>query len=67
MASRAAGVTRAPLDVTSIRQDFPILKQRVYGRPLVYLDSASTTQKPQVVTDRLTRSVSAASVAEPAV
>src|SRR6185295_119639 len=46
---------RAPLDVTSIRRDFPILKQRVHGRPLVYLDSASTTQKPQVVIDRLTR------------
>ena len=52
---RPAAVTRAPLDVTSIRQDFPILKQRVHGRPLVYLDNASTTQKPQVVIDRLTR------------
>jgi cysteine desulfurase/selenocysteine lyase len=48
-------VTHAPFDVASIRQDFPILKQRIYGRPLVYLDNASTTQKPQVVIDRLTR------------
>jgi cysteine desulfurase / selenocysteine lyase len=46
---------RRALDVTSIRRDFPILKQRVYGRPLVYLDSASTTQKPQVVIDRVAR------------
>ena len=42
-------------DVTSIRQDFPILRQRVHGRPLVYLDNASTTHKPQAVIDRLTR------------
>jgi len=44
-----------PLDVTSIRQDFPILRRQVHGRPLVYLDNASTTQKPQAVIDRLTR------------
>jgi cysteine desulfurase/selenocysteine lyase len=46
---------RAPLDVASIRRDFPILKQRVHDKPLVYLDNASTTQKPQLVIDRLTR------------
>ena len=45
----------APLDVAAIRQDFPILRQQVHGRPLVYLDNASTTQKPQPVTDRVTR------------
>jgi len=44
-----------PLDVTSIRQDFPILRRQVHSRPLVYLDNASTTQKPQAVIDRLTR------------
>ena len=44
-----------PLDVTSIRRDFPILQRQVHGRPLVYLDNASTTHKPQVVIDRLTR------------
>jgi cysteine desulfurase/selenocysteine lyase len=51
----AASAKRAALDVTSIRRDFPILRQRVYGKPLVYLDSASTTQKPQAVIDRLAR------------
>jgi cysteine desulfurase/selenocysteine lyase len=45
----------ARLDVASIREDFPILGQRVHGKPLVYLDNAATTQKPQVVIDRLVR------------
>jgi len=43
------------LDVTSIRQDFPILGTQVHGKPLIYLDNAATTQKPQVVLDRLIR------------
>src|SRR4029077_17091065 len=43
------------LDGAAVRGDFPILRQRVHGKPLVYLDNASTTQKPQVVIDRLTR------------
>src|SRR5205809_7133900 len=43
------------LNVTAIRQDFPILRQRVHGKPLVYLDNAATTQKPQAVVDRLAR------------
>jgi cysteine desulfurase/selenocysteine lyase len=34
------------LDTNAIRKDFPILKQTVYGKPLVYLDNAATTQKP---------------------
>jgi cysteine desulfurase/selenocysteine lyase len=42
-------------DVDRIREDFPILKQRVHGRPLVYLDSAATSQKPQVMIDAITR------------
>lgn len=37
------------------RNDFKILDQKIYGRPLVYLDNAATTQKPQVVIDALTR------------
>jgi cysteine desulfurase/selenocysteine lyase len=41
------------LDVYAIRQQFPILNREVKGRPLVYLDNAATTQKPQVVTDAL--------------
>lgn len=36
---------------TNIREDFPILKQSVNGRPLVYLDNAASSQKPQVVID----------------
>jgi cysteine desulfurase/selenocysteine lyase len=45
----------APLDVARIREDFPILRQRVRGKPLVYLDNAATSQKPQVVIDAITR------------
>ncbi len=41
------------LDVASIREDFPILKQRVNDKPLVYLDNAATSQKPQAVIDAL--------------
>ncbi|HSF06803.1 MAG TPA: cysteine desulfurase [Methylomirabilota bacterium] len=41
-------------DVERVRKDFPILQQEVYGKPLVYLDSAATSQKPQVVLDALT-------------
>jgi len=41
-------------DVGKIREDFPILKQRVHGKPLVYLDNAATSQKPQSVIDALT-------------
>ena len=37
------------------REDFPILSQRVHGRPLVYLDNAATTQKPRAVLDALGR------------
>jgi len=37
------------LDVQNIRSDFPILSERVHGKPLVYLDNAATTQKPRQV------------------
>jgi cysteine desulfurase/selenocysteine lyase len=43
------------LDVRRIRQDFPILRQQVNGRPLVYLDNAATTQKPRQVIEALVR------------
>ena len=43
------------LDVTTIRADFPILQRRVHGKPLVYLDNAATTQKPEAVIDRVAR------------
>ena len=42
-------------DIDAIRADFPILQQEVKGKPLVYLDNAATTQKPQAVLDALTR------------
>lgn len=40
--------------VRQVREDFPILKQKVHGKPLIYLDSAATTQKPQTVIDTIT-------------
>ena len=40
-------------DVTAIRKDFPILSRKVNGRPLVYLDNAATSQKPQQVIDSI--------------
>ena len=43
------------LDAARIRQDFPILWQRVHDKPLVYLDNAATTQKPRAVIDRMLR------------
>jgi cysteine desulfurase/selenocysteine lyase len=42
------------LDVEAVRKDFPILTREVHGVPLVYLDSANTSQKPQIVLDTLT-------------
>jgi cysteine desulfurase/selenocysteine lyase len=42
-----------PFDVNAVRRDFPILAERVNGRPLVWFDNAATTQKPQAVIDRL--------------
>ena len=41
------------IDVERIRQDFPILHQEINGKPLVYLDNAATTQKPQAVIDAI--------------
>ena len=38
-------------DVEKIRADFPLLSTEVYGRPLVYLDSGATAQKPRCVID----------------
>ena len=45
----AVEVGRGPLDPYAVRADFPILSTTVHGRPLVYLDSAATSQKPAVV------------------
>jgi len=40
-------------DINKVRNDFPILKRKIYDKPLVYLDNAATTQKPQAVIDRI--------------
>ena len=40
-------------DVDKIRDDFPILKRKVHGKPLVYLDNAATSQTPQIVIDTI--------------
>lgn len=49
-------VLHAPaLDAQQVREDFPILNVKVHGKPLVYLDNAATSQKPQAVLDALRR------------
>jgi cysteine desulfurase/selenocysteine lyase len=47
--SIAVRETRSAYDVAAIRQDFPILATKVYGKPLVYLDNAASAQKPLAV------------------
>ncbi|MCV7353809.1 family 2A encapsulin nanocompartment cargo protein cysteine desulfurase [Mycobacterium parmense] len=47
--------THEVFDVNAVRADFPILKEVVNGKPLIWFDNAATTQKPQVVIDRLVR------------
>jgi cysteine desulfurase/selenocysteine lyase len=51
--SGGSGVSR--LNVAAIRNDFPILRETIHGKPLVYLDNAASTQKPEVVIDILER------------
>ena len=53
MTPTTATATRARFDVLKVRADFPILAERVHGKPLVYLDSANTSQKPQAVLDAM--------------
>jgi len=43
----------SPLDVEAVRADFPILGEEIYGKPLVFLDSAASAQKPRSVIDRV--------------
>src|SRR4051794_1711798 len=47
--AKAAQATPRPFEAASVRADFPALAQEVHGRPLVYLDSAATTQMPDAV------------------
>jgi cysteine desulfurase / selenocysteine lyase len=51
----ARHILEAPSNVYRIREDFPTLKQKVHGKPLIYLDNAATSQKPQAVLDTLLR------------
>jgi cysteine desulfurase/selenocysteine lyase len=53
MTPTTATATRARFDVQKVRADFPILSERIHGKPLVYLDSANTSQKPQSVLDAM--------------
>ena len=53
-ADRAAGVSTPPFDLDRVRTDFPILSKEIHGHPLVYLDSASSAQKPRAVIDAIT-------------
>ncbi|MFB9843815.1 cysteine desulfurase [Mucilaginibacter ginsenosidivorans] len=50
-----AGTSTDRLDITAIRLQFPILSRMVKGRPLIYLDNAATTQKPQAVIDAISQ------------
>jgi len=52
---RAVEAAHTLFDVAHRREDFPILKQTIHGRPLVYLDNAATSQKPQSVIDAESR------------
>ena len=46
---------RTPLDATAVRADFPILRREIGGRPIAYLDSANSAQKPRAVIDAMSR------------
>ncbi len=49
----APATIQRKLDINSIRNQFPVLKREVKGRPLIYFDNAATSQKPQIVIDAL--------------
>src|ERR1043165_2835693 len=51
--STLSSVVTPAFDVEKIREDFPVLKQKIHGKPLVYLDNAATAQKPQSVIDAI--------------
>ena len=55
MSQNANPPAASMFDVESVRRDFPILQRKVHGKPLIWLDSAATAQKPQAVIDRLSR------------
>jgi len=53
MMKKDEGMVKHELDTEKIRKDFPILARKINGKPLIYLDSAATSQKPQRVLDAI--------------
>ena len=53
VAPQSASTIASGLDIAKIRADFPILAERINGKPLIYLDNGATSQKPQVVLDAI--------------
>ena len=53
--STLSSLISAGFDVERVRQDFPVLKQTIHGKPLVYLDNAATAQKPRAVIDAIVK------------
>ena len=53
MNTKHPALTNGAYDVASVREDFPILAMKVYGKPLIYLDNAASAQKPKAVLDRM--------------
>ena len=51
------GLSHTPLDVDGLRAEFPILSRQVHGKPLVYLDSAASAQKPRSVIDAMSNAM----------
>jgi cysteine desulfurase/selenocysteine lyase len=51
--TQAASILPWGFDANHVKKDFPILQERVNGKPLIWLDNAATTQKPQLVIDRI--------------
>ena len=51
--TRHPAVSNGGYDVARVREDFPALALKVYGKPLVYLDNAASAQKPNAVLDRM--------------
>lgn len=58
MADMSMITPATPYDVEAVRRDFPILSREVYGKPLVYLDSGASAQKPQVVIEAVAHAYS---------
>jgi cysteine desulfurase/selenocysteine lyase len=55
MTTEIISPNKITFDIQKIRNDFPILSQKVYGKPLVYFDNAATSQKPQLVIDFISK------------